>query len=225
MAESKKSGSEGREIERQHQVGGLARREQLFPSLFSLTPSDFFTMSPFALMRRFSDEMDRTFAGWTRGETGQATSWSPAIEVSRKGGDLVVCAELPGMKKDEVRVEVTDEGLVIEGERRREEERRAEGYLHSERSYGRFHRLIPLPEDAKIDQAHASFRDGVLEVRVPVPEQKERRRQIPITISTEAQAQHPGMRVPEPAAAGARAQTSIESSQRTGTAGSTQQQK
>ncbi len=157
--------------------GGIARRGEFFPSLFSLSPREFLSTSPFDLMRRFTDEMDRIFAGFGRDE---ARIWAPAIEVRQKDNNLVISAELPGLKKEDVKLEVTDDGLIIEGERKREEERREEGFYHSERSYGHFRRLIPLPQDANIDKANASFNDGVLEVTIPVPQQEQRRREIPI---------------------------------------------
>lgn len=196
----------------QREEQGLSRRESQQPSVWSMNPSDFFTMSPFAMMRRFSDEMDRMFSGGARGERQTISGWTPAVEVSQKGDQFKVCAELPGMNKDDVRVEATEDGLVIEGERHREQESQEEGYYHSERSYGSFYRLIPLPEGANIDQARAEFRDGVLEVTVPVPEAKEKRRQIPIGAETHArQAQGgagtSGMRKPEPATAAERDRT------------------
>ncbi len=159
--------------------GGISRRGEMFPSLFSMSPREFFAASPFELMRRFTNEMDRAFAGLGREE---ARLWAPPIEVRQKGDNLVITAELPGLKKDDMRLEVTDEGLVIQGERKREEEEREEGYYRSERAYGRFYRLIPLPEGANIDQVKADFTDGVLEVTIPVPQMAERqkRREIPI---------------------------------------------
>jgi HSP20 family protein len=154
------------------QKGGVSR------DVFSMSPREFFSASPFELMRRFTDEMDRVFSGLGR---GGERAWTPAVEVRQKGDQLVVCAELPGMKKDDVKVEVTDEGLVIQGERKREEESREEGFYRSERSYGQFYRVIPLPEDAKVDQAKAQFNDGILEVSVPVPQQaRPKRREIQI---------------------------------------------
>lgn len=71
--------------------------------------------------------------------------------------------------------------MVIEGERKREHEETSGGRYRSERSYGFFRRVIPLPEDAQVDQAQARFTNGVLEVTVPLPEQSARRRQIPIS--------------------------------------------
>jgi HSP20 family protein len=159
--------------------GGVARRGEHFPGFFSMSPRDFFAMSPFSLARRMSDEMDRWFGGEGWGERG---IWSPAVEVREQDNNLVVCADLPGLKKEDVKVEVTDQGLVIQGERKREhEERSEEGVYRSERSYGRFYRVIPLPEGASVDQANANFKDGVLEVRVPVPAAQRSRREIPIS--------------------------------------------
>ena len=114
--------------------------------------------------------------------------WSPPIEISEKDGQLNVCAELPGLNKDEVKVELSPEGLTVSGERKQEEEERRGDFYRSERSYGAFTRTIPLPEDAQIDNAKAIFENGVLTVSIPVPESKRRRRQIPIE-AREEQAQ------------------------------------
>ena len=137
-----------------------------------------FSMNPFTLMRRFTEEMDRFFP--TKLGTGETDFWSPAVEVTETGGTFLVSAELPGLKKDEIKVEVTDHNLVIEGERKREKEEKREGYYHSERSYGRFYRSIPLPEGAQLDKASAEFSSGVLEVSVPVPKTEHSRREIPV---------------------------------------------
>lgn len=171
----------------QEQRGGLARRGEFLPGLFSISPREFFSMDPIRMMRRFTDEMDRLF-----GVTGreEAALWAPPIEVRQEGGNLTVCAELPGLNKDDVKVEVTGEGLVIQGERKREEEQREGGVYRSERSYGRFYRLIPLPEEANLDQARAQFTNGVLEVTIPVPEAQRKRREIPI--DTEAKTRTSG---------------------------------
>lgn len=136
------------------------------------------SLSPWGMMRRFTDEMDRWF-GELR-EHGETGIWSPSIDVRDKGNNLIVNADLPGLAKDDVKVQVTDEGLLIEGERKQEHEERQEGYYQRERSYGAFRRLIPLPQDANIEQAKAQFKDGVLEVTVPIPEAARRRREIPI---------------------------------------------
>ncbi|SIN68515.1 HSP20 family protein [Singulisphaera sp. GP187] len=143
---------------------------------------------PFAVMHRFAEEMGRVFEGFgighgpssmmpwspdrrlaTRAEGFDLSGWSPQVEVFDRGDRMVVRADLPGLTKDDVQVEVTNEAVSIRGERRQEHEDRREGYYHTERSYGSFYRNIPLPEGVEVDQADASFRDGVLEVTLPAP--------------------------------------------------------
>jgi HSP20 family protein len=108
----------------------------------------------------------RTAPFWS--ETG-ADEWAPEVEVFQKDDQLTVKADLPGLKKDEVSVEVTDNAVIIQGERKQEHEEEREGFYRSERTYGTFRRLIPLPEGALTDQAKAQFRDGVLEITMPAP--------------------------------------------------------
>jgi HSP20 family protein len=144
-----------------------------------LSPWSTLSMSPFSLMRRMSEDMERMFSGVTA--SGDGISWSPAVEVTERDNSLVVRADLPGLNENDVKVEVTPEGLTIQGERKREQEERGAWGYRSERMYGTFCRTIPLPEGASVDQAKAEFKGGVLEVMIPVPEQQNRRRQIPIT--------------------------------------------
>ena len=143
------------------------------------SPLELWSAGPFELMRRMSDEMDRMFQGF--GGNIPGGNWMPAVEVTERQGNVVVRADLPGLGKDDVSVEATDEGLILSGERRQEHEEEEGGTYRSERSYGSFRRVIPLPEDAQLDHAQARFDNGVLEVTVPVPESSSRRRRIPIT--------------------------------------------
>lgn len=142
----------------------------------------------------FANEMERLFddIGFGRlsrhgsGRQGGLESWTPQIEVSHQNNELVVRADLPGLKKEDVSVDITDEAVTISGERRHEQESESGGYYRSERSYGSFYRAIPLPRGAMSDQAKATFKDGVLEVRVPAPpEQVTRGRRIEIADSTQ----------------------------------------
>jgi HSP20 family protein len=150
------------------------------PFGFSLTPADFFAANPFSLMRRMSEEMDRTFGSFF-GQSGRGSgTWFPAIEVAEQNGQLQVHAELPGLKPEDVKVEVTNDSLILRGERKSEHEHRLGGTYRSERRYGEFYREIPLPEGVNPDDAKAQFRNGVLEITVPIPEQASNRRQIPI---------------------------------------------
>jgi HSP20 family protein len=131
------------------------------------------------MMRRLSEEMDRSFGRLFSREEG-GSFWSPAIEVSENEGQLRVHAELPGLKPEDVHVEVANDQLIIQGERKYEHDEKNRGVYRSERRYGQFYRAIPLPEGTNTEQAKAQFRNGVLEVAIPIPEQKSSRRQIPI---------------------------------------------
>jgi HSP20 family protein len=138
-------------------------------------------MEPFDLMRFFDREMDRMFSDWNWGwnlgrrfpwaalPQGEKTFWSPSIEVEERDGKLFVRADLPGLKKSDIKVEVTDQGLTVEGERKLEEEKKEKGYYRSERSYGRFCRTIALPEGIDTNTAKATFENGVLQVTVDLP--------------------------------------------------------
>src|ERR1051326_3778055 len=137
--------------------------------------------SPFAVLDRFAQEMDRVFDDFGFGRTWLSPRasahrqshalWAPDIEVYQRPNELVVRADLPGIKKDDVNVEVADNAVTISGERHQEQETEREGIYRSERTYGSFYRTIPLPEGAIVDQAKASFRDGVLEITVRAPPQ------------------------------------------------------
>lgn len=144
----------------------------------SLPVGRLFNASPFTMMREFANEMDRVFRG-----NGPATGshiWAPSMDVQQSNGNLVVSAELPGLKKEDVKVDVTDDTLTIQGERRHEHKEDHEGYHLSERNYGRFYRAIPLPEGAKTDQVKAELKDGVLKVSIPAAEATKRSRQVPV---------------------------------------------
>jgi HSP20 family protein len=136
--------------------------------------------SPLSLVRRFAEEMDRFFGDFRidtspwldfpfrAGGPGQ-TAWAPRVDVVEQGGKFVIRADLPGLTKKDVKVEVSDDAISIRGERRQERETKGKGFYHSERSYGSFFRAIPLPEGVAADQATATFRNGVLEVSMPAP--------------------------------------------------------
>lgn len=166
---------------------GWARRPGLAFPWFSPADlaSDAFLASPFTLMRRMTEAMDRwmTEAGLgpglpariARERAAGMPTWMPEIDVFRRDNELVVRADLPGLKREDVNVEVEDHVLAISGERRQEEEEREEGYYRAERSYGSFCRTISIPEGVDESQIKASFHDGVLEVTVPLPAEPERR--------------------------------------------------
>jgi HSP20 family protein len=157
---------------------------------------------PFSMLDRFADEMERVFddfgfgRGWLAPREGRGWSsapfrmggtaiWAPDIEVYERNHELVVRADLPGLKKEDVTIEVTDSDITISGERRHEHESEREGVYRSERTYGNFRRIIPLPEGAITDQAKATFKDGVLEITIPAPPQSTRGRRLEIKESAE----------------------------------------
>jgi HSP20 family molecular chaperone IbpA len=113
---------------------------------------------------------------------GKTTAaWAPRLDVYEKEGELIVKADLPGLKKENVKVEYMEGDLVLTGERREEKEVREENLYRAERAFGTFYRRLPLsfaPDPALIV---AKFGDGVLEVRIPIPvEHKPEVKTIPI---------------------------------------------
>jgi HSP20 family protein len=138
-----------------------------------------FSLNPFALMRQFTEDMDRLYGQAPR-LGAEMASWKPAIEVKEKEGKLLVTAEIPGVKKEDVKVHVDGDTLIVEGERKEEKEEKREGFYHSERAYGKFLRSIQLPEGAKTDQTSAQFNNGVLEITIPMPQSKPARKDIPV---------------------------------------------
>jgi HSP20 family protein len=145
---------------------------------------------PFDSFRRFVERFERWPFGtaWnspfetSARRRGLAGLWTPQVESFQRGDQFIVRADLPGLERGDVQVEVEDDALVISGERSSEEQHQDDGYYTSERSYGRFCRVIPLPDGAIQDSAKATFQNGVLEVSVQAPPREVRQgRRIEIT--------------------------------------------
>jgi HSP20 family protein len=166
---------------------GLRRRGGLLTPFGALS-------DPFTMMQEMADQMDSLFASFGLPRLAPASQqvsrgrqsanvpsrfenriWAPQMDVFRRGDELVVRADLPGLSRDDVNVDIEDDVLTIQGERRQENEENREGIYRSERSYGSFYRAIPLPEGIDADQAKATFKDGVLEVTLPAPREQQRR--------------------------------------------------
>ena len=92
---------------------------------------------------------------------------SSSVDIHEEGNDVVVKAEIPGMKKENIHVDINDKTVTIRGEGKKEEKVERKKYSRLERSYGSIVRVVDLPEEVQTDKARASFKDGVLEVRVP----------------------------------------------------------
>ena len=159
-------------------------------------------LTPFGFMRRFATDMERLFEEFegfrfpnlygreffpfTR--EFEHVGWVPEIEVLRKNGEFIVRADLPGMKKENLEIEINENVLTLTGERKEEKEEKGEGYIRSERSYGTFYRQVPLPKGAKIDTAKAEFKEGVLEITMQAPKQEPQTRRLEIKHGQEAKA-------------------------------------
>jgi HSP20 family protein len=150
---------------------------------------DWWSASPFQMMRRMQEDMDRIFgsfygqpAGALGGGPQGLTAWSPHVDVYEADNEIIVKADVPGVEPEDLEVTCTEDALVLRGETRREEDRQEGGWHRSERRYGRFERQIPLPPGTRPDDAKANFRNGVLELRIPKSEEaRQRVRRIPIT--------------------------------------------
>jgi HSP20 family protein len=164
------------------QTSGMERRTQRASGMQPWSPGRY-SGGPFSLMRRFSEDMDRLFegffgsspfgsGGWPA-SLAQSTDW-PEIEVHQEGTRLVIQADVPGLRREDVNVEVRDHDLWISGERRSQREGSEGGVYRSERTYGSFSRAIPLPEGVNVDSASASFENGVLRIEIEAPEQQQR---------------------------------------------------
>jgi len=171
--------------------------------------------SPFALMRRFSEDVDRMFSAFGFGSFGNfgsmnrqldrtgrnrggSTLWgqsavSPTVNVFTRGDDLVVSADLPGIKPDDINVDIQGNNLVIQGQSRSQNENKGDrGYWYSERSYGSFYRSIPLPAGVPSDGATAQYDNGVLEVTLPgAARSVQQSRRIPIQGASGRQSDSP----------------------------------
>jgi HSP20 family protein len=145
----------------------------------------------FTLEKEMSDLTSRVFGSGrftpVRGANGH--TWTPAVDVFSRDGNLVVRAELPGIDPDkDVDITMQDGVLYIRGERRHEERTERDNYYRFESSYGSFQRAVPLPEGVKEDEIQASYQDGILEVVVPKAGELTSAKKIPISTGTDPQA-------------------------------------
>ena len=196
--ENKRKSQAGRNAERNNPETGISRRE---------SSANIRTVNPFSLMRRFSEQMDRlfgdlSFGGGLASEFGrefgrladlEGSMWLPQVESFERDGKLIVRADLPGLSKDDINVDITDDAIKIRGERRQEKEEDEEGYYRSERRYGSFYREILLPSGVNRDEAKASFNNGVLEITMPAAARQSGSRRIEIGGGSEAQPQPKAM--------------------------------
>lgn len=130
--------------------------------------------SDFAELRHRLDQLFRDL-----GDGGEHR-WTPSVDLIRKEDQLVLRADLPGIKPDEVKVEVEDDVLTVSGEHREEREEKKEHYMRRERRFGSFSRSMVMPKGAKAEDIDATCKDGVLEVTVPLPKIEEKKQTVAI---------------------------------------------
>jgi len=160
-----------------------ATKEKENKSLTTQTPAEIMPRAQ-AMERLFERMIDdiwrRPFPSllrperWWPAETGMMMQM-PAVDVYEEKDDVVIKAEIPGLSKEDINVQVTDSTLTIQGEKKREEEVKEDNYYRCERSFGSFTRAVALPCDVKADQVKASFKNGVLEVRMPKTEEAKKK--------------------------------------------------
>jgi HSP20 family protein len=142
---------------------------------------------PFRELDRLQNEVNRLFEGYTStpergagggGQNGAMTGrmWSPAVDVAENENEIVLRAEVPGMKQEDIDIELTGDTLTLRGERKFENEDRKETFVRIERSYGRFQRSFTLGVPVQHDAVRATYRDGVLEIHLPKSEETKPRK-------------------------------------------------
>lgn len=131
---------------------------------------------PFRDITSFRDDINRLFARTLGEGVGSSQTWTPAVDVFETGDAVILKAELPGLRVDDVDVEVDDNVLMISGERTLTDRVEEGHYYRLERSYGRFSRSLTLPQGIRADEVSATFTDGVLEVRIPKAEEAKPRK-------------------------------------------------
>lgn len=126
---------------------------------------------PFRDMLSLRADMDRLFNSlFGRGPGEKEGFWAPIVDIEEDNENIMVKAEIPGMKKEEIKVSVQGNMLTITGERKQESEVKDKTYHRVERSYGKFSRTISLPTDVETDKVKASYKDGILNITLPKPE-------------------------------------------------------
>jgi len=128
---------------------------------------------PFRDMLSLRADMDRLFKSLF-GEVPEEREgfWAPVMDIEEDNDNIMVKAEIPGMKKEDIKVSVRNNVLMISGERKQEKEIKNKTYHRIERYYGKFSRTIALPSEVETDKIKASYKDGVLMVILPKPESK-----------------------------------------------------
>lgn len=163
--ESRREG-ERRSVMAEQQTTSVMEREKHAPTIFEQMEQEFSE-----LRRRMADVFRRPFAPLYGPPLPREAAWAPRADAYQADGGLVIKAELPGVKKDDIRLTVGDGVLTIQGTRQEEKEVKEGRSYMAERFSGSFARSFALPEGVDTNAITAAYNDGVLEVRVPLPAQ------------------------------------------------------
>jgi len=140
---------------------------------------------PFKDMSSLRDEIDNLFNDFFRKtpeeRMGTHDIWYPALDIEESNDKIKVIAEVPGMKKEEIKLTVSEGQLIIRGERKFEKEEKDKTYHRIERSYGKFRRTISIPKDLEVDKVKATYEQGILKVDIP-KSKKTKPKEIDITV-------------------------------------------
>jgi HSP20 family protein len=123
---------------------------------------------PFAELGELRSRFDRIFGELS---ADQSRAWAPSIDVVRDNGNLVIRADVPGLKPEEVKIEVKDDILTVSGEHEESKEEKDKDFLRRERRYGSFSRSMALPAGVEAKKIKAKTHDGVVEVTIPLPKE------------------------------------------------------
>lgn len=113
--------------------------------------------------------------GSEKKEAISVTEWSPLVDITEDDKEYVVKAEIPEMKKEDIKINVHDDVLTVSGERRYEKDEKGKKFHRVERAYGSFMRSFALPEDADGSKISAEYKDGMLKVHLPKSEQAQKK--------------------------------------------------
>lgn len=129
---------------------------------------------PAATFRSAMDDLfSRFFEDW---DMPPATQWTPALDLTDREDRIVVTAEVPGMDPEDIDIQIDGRNLVISGEKRQEHEENEGEWRRTERRYGSFRRVVPLPSEVDVDSVEATGRNGVLTITLPKSESERPRR-------------------------------------------------
>jgi HSP20 family protein len=128
---------------------------------------------PFAELGELRNQLDRMFGDLTE---GRERRWAPAVDVVREKDSLLIRADVPGIKPDEVKIEVEDDILTVSGKHEETKEEKDKSFLRRERRFGSFSRSMALPAGVDPKKIRATTRDGVVEVTVPLPKEPEKKK-------------------------------------------------